>query len=637
MNREMLDRVCERGILGLVLAILVYGPLATGAVRTPDFLVLQGLTLGVMCLWAVRLWVSPKPQWLWPPVCWAVLAFAIYAVVRYFFADIEYVARQEMIQVVMYAFLFFAIINNLHRQSQIKIVTLTLIFLAMAISFYAIFQFVTDSDKVWNFVKPYPHRGSGTFISPNNLGGFLEMILPLGLAWTLVSRLKPVPRILAGYASLMILAGIAVSVSRGAWIATALVLLVLFSILIFRRTYRIPAALLLFVMIGAGIYFIPRTHFFKQRAEQLAAGGKIDDDARFDLWGPAVKLWKQNPWWGIGADHYNYRFRAFRPQGIQLQPDRVHNDYLNTLTDYGVAGFALVLAALALVAVGAFRTWPHVRRTPGDLGSKHSNKFALVIGASLGLLAILFHSVVDFNMHIPANAILAVTLLAFLSSAIRFATERWWVTARIWSRILATIALLGGMAYLSAQEVQRATEYAWLKKADEAPNFSPEEIAAREKAFAIEPKNFANTYAIAEAYRIESWDGGKNYRELAHQAMEWYKRGMALNPYDGYNYLRYGMCLDWIGKHDESREYYDRAVELDPNGYYTADFVGWHYTETGDLAAARTWFERSLRLEWENNSIANSYLKIVEKRMLEAATNSGPAALLESKLNSVTQ
>ena len=72
-----------------------------GAVDTPAFLVVQGLTVGVMLLWAARIWVSPKPQLLWPPLCWAVLAFAIYAVARYLTADIEYVARQEMIQVLV--------------------------------------------------------------------------------------------------------------------------------------------------------------------------------------------------------------------------------------------------------------------------------------------------------------------------------------------------------------------------------------------------------------------------------------------------------------------------------------------------------------------------------------------------------
>ena len=90
-------------------------------------------------------------------------------VARYFTADLEYVARLEMIRVLVYAFLFLAIINNLHRQEHAQWITLTLVFLAMTISFYALFQFITGSDKVWLLIKPYAHRGSGTYISTRTI------------------------------------------------------------------------------------------------------------------------------------------------------------------------------------------------------------------------------------------------------------------------------------------------------------------------------------------------------------------------------------------------------------------------------------------------------------------------------------
>ena len=62
MNRERLDGWCERGILALVLAALVFGPVAMGAVGVWQFLVLEGLTLGVLVLWALRIWVSPASR-----------------------------------------------------------------------------------------------------------------------------------------------------------------------------------------------------------------------------------------------------------------------------------------------------------------------------------------------------------------------------------------------------------------------------------------------------------------------------------------------------------------------------------------------------------------------------------------------
>jgi len=47
----------------------------------------------------------------------------------------------------------------------------------------------------------------------------------------------------------------------------------------------------------------------------------------------------------------------------------------------------------------------------------------------------------------------------------------------------------------------------------------------------------------------------------------------------------------------------------------------------GDFAAARPWFERSLRLEDKDNLIARNYLQIANMRLLEAATNEIAAKL----------
>src|ERR1035441_10285568 len=248
MNREILDRWCERGILGLVLGSLVFGPLAMGAVDTPEFLVIQGLTVAVMLVWALRLWISPKPQLLWPPLGWVVPSFATCAIGRYLAADIKYVARLEMIQVLMYAFVFFAIVNNLYRQESVQIISFMPVFLAMWISCFPVYPSLTHSNRVWDYVSPYLGRASGTYISPNNFAGFLEMLLPLATAYVLVGRMKPVARILLGYSALVMLAGMVVTFSRGGWAAVVVALLALLGTLIFHRNHRLPAFLLLVVL-----------------------------------------------------------------------------------------------------------------------------------------------------------------------------------------------------------------------------------------------------------------------------------------------------------------------------------------------------------------------------------------------------
>jgi hypothetical protein len=456
------------------------------------------------------------------------------------------------------------------------------------------------------------------------------MLLPLGLAFTLTSRLKPVAKILVGYASLVILAGIAVTVSRGTYVSTGLGMLLFFGVLLLRRTYRLPSFVFLVIIVAAGLYFLPRSYPVQARLKPVFTGtGRVEDDTRFHLWRSAIQVWQQNPWWGTGPAHYDYRFRQFRPGEVQMRPGWAHNDYLNALAEWGVVGTALVASAWVLLGLGVLKTWPAVRGTPRDLGAERgSNKFALVLGASVGLFAILAHSAVDFNMHIPANAILAIGLMAVLSSCLRFATERYWLTVKPVGGAAISVVVLAGALFLGQQGWRRAQEFVWLKRATHTPNFSPAQAACLQQAFAAEPRNPETAYAIGEAYRLQGSEGGENYRELTQQSLEWYRRSMKLNPWNGYSYLRCGWCLDWLERFTESPMCFERAAQLDPNGYFTAANVGLHYVQLGDFAAAKPWFERSLHLEWADNDIAHSYLKIVNSRLVEAATNEVSAKLI---------
>ena len=629
MDRDDLDNLCEHSILGLVLGILVFAPLAFGAVDAWAFLVVQALTLGVMLVWALRLWIAPKPKLLWPPLAWVVLAFALYAVGRYLTADIEYVARQEMIQVVMYAFLYFAIVNNLYRQEYAQVISFTLVFLAMGIAAYAVFQFLTHSEHVWNQTALYAGRGTGTFISPNNLAGFLELILPLAVAYLLAGRIAPLTRIVLGYSALVILAGIAVSFSRGGWAATALALLMLLGILIAQRQHRLPAFLLLVaLLIGGAIVttkYLSQTATFVQRQKSAELNvHQIDLELRGDLWRAAGQMWRDNFWWGAGPAHFNYRFPTYRSERIQMQPDRAHNDYVNLLADWGTTGGLIMLAGMTVFGAGLWQTRRHVRRVEKEFKTGHSNRLAFYVGGLAGLFALTAHSVVDFNLHIPANALIGVTLLALLSSNLRFATEKFWFNVRRPIKLVATLMLAGGIFYLGAQEIRQARETFWLTRADRLPDFSPERTAALEKAYAAEPQNPATTYAIGECYRMQSFAGGSDYETQAKTAMDWFSRGTKANPYDGFNYLSYGMCLDWLERHDEAETYFNRADALDPNGYFVAANIGWHYVQAGDYAAARTWLQRSLKLQWDQNPTATSYLNLVEQKLRDNASGKNP-------------
>jgi len=374
------------------------------------------------------------------------------------------------------------------------------------------------------------------------------------------------------------------------------------------------------------------------------------------MWGAAVQMWRDHVWWGVGPGLYDYRFPEYRPEELQMRPGWVHNDYLNLLADWGAVGGVIVLAGMVVFGAGLMKTWKYVCPSENDLGRGLSNRFAFFLGAAGGLLALAVHSVVDFNLHIPANAIVGVTLLALLTSLrgrctqvipqvnpnpassagpegkhfgtakarhLRFA-ERHRPVVRLPVKALATLALAAGVAYLGYQEWRLAGEQFWLARAESSADSPPERRAALEQAFVIEPMNFQTAYDIGEIYREQSFHYVQNYEDLAKTAMAWYARGMKLNRYDSYDYLRYGMCLDWLGQDTEAGTYFSRADALDPNGYFTAANIGWHYVQVGDYAAARSWLARSLRLYYQKNVIASSYLTIAEQKLIENASGRSP-------------
>ncbi len=619
-----MDRYFEAGILALVLAILVFAPLAMGAVGAWEFLVVQGLIVGVMCLWGLRIAVTPGIKLFWPPLCWAVLIFSFYAVARYLTADIEYVARFEMIQTLLYAFLFFAVVNNLVSRDCSQIVSFALIFLAVGISCYAVLQFITHSSRVWNEISPYPGRATGTYISPNNFSCFLELTMPVTLAFLLAGRVKALTRVFLCYALAVMGAALAVTFSRGGWVAAGAGIITVLLILLWHPKHRL-AAFIVLVALSAGLAvfvtnYLSHSIGYIKRVESLEYGDKINLEFRAEMWRAAERMWADHFWFGAGPAHYDYRFRQYRPENVQVRPDRAHNDYLNLLADWGTTGGLIVAVGILAFGAGLARTWKAVRPDERELGRGMSNRFAFYVGASAALLALAVHSIVDFNLHIPANALIGVIFLAFLAGQLRTATVKYKIEAGVVARVALIGVLAVGVGYLGFQGYRRTQEWQWQERGANLNLPFLERAALLEKAFAAEPKNFETAYDIGELYREQSFLGGEDNETLAKTAMGWFSRGMTLDRFDANDDIGYGRSLDWLGRHDEAAAYYDRAETLDPNGYFTVVMIGWHYVQIGEYPAARVWLDRSIRLEPDINPVAYTYWDIVQDQLVRRAS-----------------
>jgi O-antigen ligase len=613
--RERLDVFCERGILGTVVLIVLWGPLAFGGIPAPAFLVMQGLTILALGLWAVRLWVQRSFRLLWPPICWAVFVFVLYALVRCRLVQIEYVARQELIQVIVYASLFFIIINNFRHRKSATFIVLCLIALGMVLSWDAVFQSVTKYPRIWGFPRRFMDRPSGTYINANHLAGFLGMMVPLALSYTLMSRFTSTMKVLFAYCSVAMLAGIGVSLSRGGILAMGATLCVYCLVLLFQRDYWLLAMGLLTGLIAVAIAFSMESGSAQKRFEKAFNNGHLVD-ARVEYWPAAIHIFEDHPLWGGGPGHFDSEFARYRPPMVQVRPVYAHNDYLNTLAEWGVTGLAIIAAACALLFYGALKTWPALLQADLEVGGwQKSDKAAFLMGACMGLLTLLFHSVVDFNMHVPANAVIAVTLMALISSQWRFATERYWKNPGRLGKIVLTFTMAAAMAWLATQGTHRGREAFWLHRAADETAPWDDRLAGLEKACAAEPANYENSYNLGEYYRLCSQQGNPGWEALDRQALFWYAKSMASNPLEAFVPMRYGMCLDWIGATNRAGAYFELAEKLDPNSPKPAFFLGRHYMELGDYPAARRWFRRSLDLDWADPAAWS--LQMLDERMAD--------------------
>lgn len=365
--------------------------------------------------------------------CW--LPFLIYATIRHQQTPVVMDSERIWLLIVTPALLIVTIwLNFSHRQSLFLFQSLAVSMVLQAAYGFVAFYVFEDKYVMWapNFFG-YHGRAQGSFFCPNHFSGYLELGFGMGLAVMLTALPAGNRRCrafhIAGGAILLLssLAGIAISQSRGGWLTLPVVLAAagIFGLGAFpRRTafllrtggVTVLLALIMVAMITDNPIRrrIHRWPAFTPAARQPEKSLPRDmfERARFTsrgrMIGGALRAWRSAPLWGIGPGmHQNlwFKFAATgdgdRESGrwpTQTNHDfhsyEVHSDWVQLLEEFGLAGLALFLPGyLALNLVLLHK----IRRKP-----PHNSDSCRALAAWLGLVAISFHSLGDFNLQIPA-------------------------------------------------------------------------------------------------------------------------------------------------------------------------------------------------------------------------------------------
>jgi O-antigen ligase len=128
-------------------------------------------------------------------------------------------------------------------------------------------------------------------------------------------------------------------------------------VLLAQRDFWKPALVILCILtaLAAG----PPASSSRCRSDLIrrSKNDKVGDERPF-YWAAAWQLFQRDIPWGIGPGHFDVEFPSVRPWRVQ-EPSApyAHNDYLNTLCEWGVTGMGLIAAACGLLYWGVFQVW----------------------------------------------------------------------------------------------------------------------------------------------------------------------------------------------------------------------------------------------------------------------------------------
>ncbi len=299
-----------------------------------------------------------------------------------------------------------------------------LIFLGWFEAVYGIVQYLTGWQKIFGYVKQYDlQEATGTYINRDHYAGLLELTLPFVFAaafyyfllWSGGKLRGPdgrvsVVRTSAGFQSVfwlfllvIMVVGVIFSRSRMGILGTAfiIVFMALFAQLkARRRVWTVGIVVFLVCVAGYGLWI--GLGPVLARFEQMREPGYLQIEGRVAIWRDSLHLIRDYPLTGTGLGTFGVAFRPYQTDLVNYYVDHAHNDYLEFASETGLLGASLLfLPILYLLGrmINSYLEDPSRFRRSATLGC---------VGSTLALL---LHSISDFNLHIPANALLFAVVL----------------------------------------------------------------------------------------------------------------------------------------------------------------------------------------------------------------------------------
>jgi O-antigen ligase len=411
------DPVTFYGVIGL----LLFGPLAFGAVEPWSIFILEAGATLLLLLWTARQAASGElsvaGNSLFAPGL--VFVFLIGLQLATGRTAYRYETFSAGLLYCAYGMLCFLVVQVVRRTSQVRTLAIAFSVYGFLLASFALVQSLSSTSRLYWLRTP--RMGGwiyGPYVNHNHYAGIMEMLVPIPLVFSLTHGARGPRKVMAGIAAAFMAGTIFLSGSRGGMLAFVVQVALLAVVVVWgERSRKVTLALATFLVIGVGLVLWLGGRELAQRLATLHAETRteLSGGTRLDIDRDGLKMFALKPilGWGLGVFPDVYpQFRSFH---TNFFINEAHNDYVQLLVEVGGLGFATMLWFLWAVYRNASRK---LKNWAEDTNG------AVALAALIGITGILVHSLVDFNLQIPANAAFFYMLCTVAAMETKFGKSR---------------------------------------------------------------------------------------------------------------------------------------------------------------------------------------------------------------------
>ena len=394
-------------------ALIAFCVLAHGVVEVWSASVLEIGAGILLVIWIVDLYRDPDRKVFWSPLNPPLLGLIAIACLQLLFRTTAYffLTRIELLKLISEFLILFLAAQAFRARKDLEQLVWFLVFLSFGVSLLGIVQHFTSENEIYWF-RHLTEGGDpfGPYVNRNHFAGFVELTAPAGLALLIFRGVRRDLYAIVGILSVVPVGALILSGSRGGIVSFGLAIGVLSLLARSRRhgqdrpqmaAMGIVAlvAVALIVWLGAD-QAIHRFTSLASKDVTLARRGSMALGA--------MRIFIHHPIMGSGLGTTVSVFPRFESAYDGLLVDHVHNDYAELLAEMGILGGICGFAFLWILFRDAKASF--------EAEQGHFSR-ALHAGAVASVCALVLHSLVDFNLHIPSNAILFLVQAYLATSA----------------------------------------------------------------------------------------------------------------------------------------------------------------------------------------------------------------------------